>query len=90
MDFFLVHPHWFVFIVCMAFLPRITMLLTQICFMSFAGPLFWVGWFLAPRVTVAILASWFYFHTNPVLCVFTWIWAFGGETAEKKSISHKE
>ena len=78
------HGWWFIFFLC--FLPRLTMLLSGICFMFFAGPLFWVGWLLAPRITVAILATFFYFPTNPILCVITWMWALGGEGAEKKVI----
>ena len=73
----------------MAIFPRLTMLFTGICSMFFAGPLFWVGWVLAPRLTVAILATFFYFATNPVLCVFVWIWAFSGESAEKGYAKNK-
>ena len=82
MDFWAVHG--ILFCISLAFFPRLTMLFTGICFASFAGILFWVGWVLAPRLTVAILASWFYFHTNPILCVFVWLWAFAGESVEKR------
>jgi len=88
MDFFAVHEHWLVFIICMMFLPRITMLLTGICFFPWAHiVLFWFGWVLAPRLTVAILACWFYFHTNPVLCTLCFLWALGGEGMEKEFVS---
>jgi hypothetical protein len=79
------HGFWFIFF--MFLFPRLTMLFTGICFMPFTGVLFWFGWVLAPRLTVAILATFFYFQTNPVLCVFTWLWALGGESTEKKACS---
>jgi len=77
---------WF-FILFLALFPRLTMLFTGICF-AVGGPLFWIGWILAPRLTVAILATCTYWDTNPVLCVFTWLWAIGGEGGEKK-VCHK-
>jgi len=75
--------HGILFCIFLFFLPRLTMLVSGICFASFAGFWFWVGWIFAPRLTVAIFASWFYFHTNPFLCVLVWLWALAGETAEK-------
>jgi hypothetical protein len=86
MDFFAFHPHWFWFMFFMAFFPRLTMLFTGICTAGWSHiVLFWFGWVLTPRLTVAILATFFYFHTNPVVCIFTWLWALGGEGAEKKA-----
>jgi hypothetical protein len=84
-NFWQVHGIFFIFF--MFFFPRLTMLFTQICFATFAGPLFWVGWLLLPRITVAILATMFYFTTNPILCVFTWIWAIAGEAGEKTELA---
>ena len=82
MDFWDVHGIGF--IICLAFLPRLTMLLTGI-FMSWMCPLFLFGWIFAPRLAVAIMASMVYFDTNPVLCILTWLWALGGESTEKKT-----
>lgn len=82
--------HSLFFILFMFFFPRITMFLSGICFASFAGPLFWLGWIFAPRLTVAILATTFYFNTNPILVVLTWIWALSGETVEKSSTINKK
>jgi len=79
--------HGIFFILFMFFFPRLTLLFSQICFATFAGPLFWVGWVLAPRLTVAILATTFYWSTNPILCVFTWLWALCGESGEKSVIT---
>jgi len=63
------------------------MLFTGIAFMPYAGVLYWFGWVLAPRLTVAIIATFLYFHINPILCVITWFWALAGETVEKKTVT---
>jgi hypothetical protein len=81
MSFWSQHGIFFLFF--MFFFPRLTMLFTGICF-AWSGVLFWLGWVFAPRLTVAALATTVYWHTNPVLCILAWIWAIGGETAEKK------
>jgi hypothetical protein len=75
--------HGILFIAFMLFFPRLTMLLTGICLMPFAGILFWIGWVLVPRLTVAVLATTFYWHTNTILVILTWFWALGGESTEK-------
>ena len=81
MDFWSVHG-W-MFLLCMAVFPRITMLVaTNIIF----GPLAWIGWLLAPRLTCAIFATSIYWSHNTVLVVLTWIWALGGEFTEKKLV----
>jgi hypothetical protein len=80
-DFWTVHS--ILFILVMFFFPRLTMLFSGIAF-AIGGPLFWIGWLLVPRLTVAILATSIYWSTNPILCVLTWIWALGGETTEKE------
>jgi hypothetical protein len=53
------------------------------------GILWWLGWLFVPRLLVAILATFVYWHTNTFLVVLTWIWALGGESSEKKIISSK-
>jgi hypothetical protein len=71
--------HGYGFILCMFFFPRLTMLFATVC----GGWLWWLGWFLAPRLTVAIIATTHFWQENTVLCVLTWLWALGLETAEK-------
>jgi hypothetical protein len=83
-DFWTVHGWGF--ILCMFFFPRITMLATGIC-SAFSGVLFWFGWLLAPRLTVAILATSVYWDTNAVLVVLAWMWAFSGESTEKSGLT---
>lgn len=90
MDFFAVHEHWFVFLACLALFPRLTMLLTGVCFMGWSYPVwFWIGWLLTPRFVAAILGTWFYFHTNPVLCIFAWLIALGVSGGEKSYINSR-
>ena len=46
--------------------------------------LFWLGWFLLPRIVIAINATIYYLDTNPILVIISWIIALSGESAEKK------
>ncbi|MDE2234556.1 MAG: hypothetical protein KGK44_03285 [Gammaproteobacteria bacterium] len=64
----------------MCFFPRLTLLLSSV---PFGGLLWWLGWIFAPRLLVAILATYNYGHSNIVLVVLAWIWAFAGEGTEK-------
>lgn len=73
--------HSILFVIAMFFFPRLTMLFAT----SFGGGLlYWIGWLLAPRVTVAIIATMLYADTNLVLVVLSWFWALGGESSEKR------
>lgn len=75
MNFWDVHGCWFIFF--MFIFPRLTMFFMGICTMGFSYPiLFWVGWGLTPRLVVAILATSFYWESNPILCIFAWIYCF--------------
>lgn len=82
-DFWVVHGWGFIF--CMFFFPRLTMWLGTAVTGSF-GVLGWLGWIFMPRLTVAIIATGLYWHTNTVLVVFTWLWALGGESTEKRTV----
>lgn len=81
MDFFDNHAWWV--LPLLAMFPRLTLL-----FGSFAtgGILWWLGWVFAPHLLVAILAL-PYWDTNPVLVIIAWVVAFGGTTAESKTVS---
>lgn len=76
------HFHKIYFIIFMFIFPRLTMLVTGI-FLRFMGVGFFFAWLIFPRLTVACLATHFYWHTNPVLCFLAWMWAVGGELTEK-------
>ena len=76
--------HGWLFVLCMCFFPRLTMLFGTAATAGF-GVLGWLGWIFMPRLTVAIIATGLYWDSNPVLIVFTWVWALGGESAEKRS-----
>ncbi len=71
--------HGLIFVICLFFFPRLTLLFAT----AWGGFLWWLGWLFAPRLTVAILATTFYWESNTVLVVLTWLWALGGESTEK-------
>jgi hypothetical protein len=73
--------HGVLFILFMFFFPRLTLLFSSV---AFGGFLWWLGWVIAPRLLVAILATTSYWETNTILVVLTWFWAIGGEGAEKE------
>jgi hypothetical protein len=77
-SFWLHHGLWFILFMC--FFPRLTLLFSSV---PFGGLLWWLGWLFTPRLLVAILATYNYGHTNLILVVLTWIWAFAGEGTEK-------
>lgn len=79
MNFWEVHGP--IFLICMFFFPRLTLLFSSV---ASGGALWWLGWLFAPRLLVAILATTAYWETNPVLVTLTWFWALSGETVEKK------
>ena len=78
-DFWSVHG-W-LFLLGAAIFPRITMLLAVT--VPF-GWLAWAGWLFVPHLTVAILATTYYWETNPLLCIIAWFFAFAGTGAESK------
>jgi hypothetical protein len=77
MDFW--QHHGVLFLLGCAFFPRITTL-----FFSATSFGIWhvVGWIFVPHLLVAILATTIYWHSNPVLCVVAWAFAFGGTGGE--------
>ena len=82
MDYWQVHG-W-LFLIAATFFPRLTMLFAV---SAPFGWLAWLGWLVAPHVTVAVLATAYYWHTNPILCVIAWFVAFGGTAGESKAAS---
>ena len=80
MDFWQVHGWWF--LIFIALFPRLTM------FFAVTTPfgwLAWLGWLFAPHLTVAILATTYFWSTNPILCIIAWLVAFGGTFGESKA-----
>lgn len=80
-NFWDVHGIFFIFF--MFFFPRLTLFFSSV---AFGGIFWWLGWLIAPRLLVAILATIHYADTNIVLVVLTWIWAVSIEFGEKKVI----
>lgn len=73
--------HGILFLLGCAFFPRITTL-----FFSAASFGMWsiLGWIFAPHLLVAILATTYYWDTNPLLVILSWFFAFGGTGGEAK------
>jgi hypothetical protein len=51
------------------------------------GFFFWAGVFFFPRIMVAIMATTYYWSSNPFICIIAWIVALSGEATEKAAIS---
>ena len=72
--------HGFFFLVFIALFPRLTLFFSSV---AFGGIFWWLGFFFAPRLLVAILATVSYWNTNKVLVILSWLFAVGGESSEK-------
>jgi hypothetical protein len=83
--------HGWIFLVSIALFPRLTLLVSGLIFNSieFGGLVWWLGFFFAPRILVAILATFAYWHTNQVLVIIAWLIALGGETSEKFVVTNR-
>lgn len=76
--------HGIFFLVFITLFPRLTLLFSSV---ATGGLLWWLAFFICPRVLVASLATVAYFHTNPILVTISWLVALGGEVFEKWGIS---
>ena len=84
MDFW--QAHSLLFLIAAAYAPRLTLLFAVA--VPF-GWLSWLGWAVAPHVTVAVLATKYYWDTNPMLCVFAWVVAVAWTAGDKvAALSH--
>jgi hypothetical protein len=72
--------HGIIFLLFLAAFPRLTLLFSSV---ASGGILWWLSWLLVPRFLVAILATLTYWKQNPILVVFSWLIALGGESSEK-------
>jgi len=84
MDFF--EHHGLIFLICITLFPRLTIL--------FATSLSWglfgiLGFIFTPHLLVAILATTYYWHTNPILCIIAWIVALGGTSGEGAVVNNQ-
>ncbi len=66
--------------------PRLALFLSSI---ASGGLLWWLGWLIAPRVLVAILATESYLQTNPFLVIVAWMIAISGEFSEKEFVRRR-
>jgi hypothetical protein len=88
-DYF--NKHGWIFLFSVALFPRFTLLVSGLLVGSveFGGLLWWLGFFFAPRILVACLATVAYWNTNPVLVIISWLIALGGESSEKFIITNR-
>lgn len=88
-DFFT--KHGWIFLFSIALFPRLTLAVSALLVGSieFGGFLWWLGFFFAPRILVAILATVSYWHTNQILVILAWLIALGGESSEKFVITRR-
>ena len=78
--------HGLIFLVCITFFPRWTMLFATA---TPFGVLAWLGWIFCPHLLAAIFATTLYWDTNPILVVFSWMIAIGGTMGEGKAVHSK-
>ena len=83
--------HGWIFLFSIAFFPRLTLLVSGLIFstIEFGGIMWWLGFFIAPRILVATLATISYWNTNQVLVILSWLIALGGESSEKIIINRR-
>jgi len=77
--------HGWLFLLAISIFPRLTML---VAVTAPFGWLAWVCWLVWPSLLVAILATTYYWQTNPVLCIIAWFWCVskaGGTAAGRRS-----
>ena len=72
--------HSLLFLIGLTLFPRFTLLFSNVS----SSIVFWLAWFFLPRIMIAFLATIFYWKTNPILVILAWMFALGGESAEKK------
>jgi len=85
MDFW--QNHGLLFLLGCTFFPRITILFFS--GVSF-GILSILGWLFCPHILVAIIATNIYWNTNPILCIISWLLAFGGTSTEAKIVRSRD
>lgn len=78
--------HGVFFLISVTLFPRLTLLFSSVPFGGFG---WWLGFFFAPRILVAVLATIHFWKNNPVLVVISWVVALSGETNEKRVITKK-
>jgi hypothetical protein len=75
--------HGIFFLIFITLFPRLTLLFSSV---AFGGLFWWLGFFFAPRILVAVLATMSYMNSNPILVLISWIVALSGESTEKYTL----
>ena len=88
-DFFT--KHGWIFLISIALFPRLTLFISgfMVGSIEFGGLVWWLGFFFAPRLLIAMLATVAYWNTNQILVILAWLIALGGESSEKFILTKK-
>lgn len=78
--------HGIFFLLCITIFPRLTLFFSSV---PFGGLIWWLGFFFAPRILVAALATVAYWHSNPALVMVSWLVAISGESGEKYFVRNR-
>lgn len=78
--------HGVFFLIFITLFPRLTLLFSSV---AFGGIFWWIGFFFAPRILVAVLATLSYAQTNPILVIMSWVVAISGESSEKYAFKNR-
>ena len=78
--------HGIFLLIFITLFPRLTLLFSSI---PFGGLFWWLGFIIAPRFLVSILATISYWNENPILVLISWLVAIGGESGEKYYVSKR-
>ena len=83
--------HGWIFLFSIALFPRLTLLVSSMLVgtIEAGGLIWWLAFFIAPRILVASLATVSYWNTNQILVIISWLIAFGGESSEKFMITRR-
>lgn len=78
--------HSIFFLIGLVLFPRITVVFfSQVT----GGLIFWIVFLVFPRIVVPILAAYYYWDTNPVLVVLSFLICFSAETGEKTVVKRR-
>lgn len=87
-DFWAVHG--ILFCLACAFFPRITLAVLSLGMSILpVTALGILGWFFIPRILIAGIGTYYYWDTNPIVCILAWLIALSGESTEKNEVKYR-
>lgn len=87
--------HGILFLIGLAAFPRLTLLFSGAAGIYFLGLLWWLGWLFLPRFAAALIGSFVYWESNPILVVGSWVVALsaaggGSSQAVDRTRQHRQ